>query len=164
MISLEQKLKILQDPELGYIKAWLINNKLYNKLKSELGIIHQIHNTEQLPSTSAEQSLENCIETFNKCSHYVEYRKLHLKQYLWLRRNNLLKEFQKRINYSKYHSVTHASKYSGRFSITYNKCIKDWNDGNFKFKSDYYRCFSGNFKYLERNYLLDKFLDEVLNQ
>lgn len=152
MQSQKQRMKALQDPAIASIRTWLIKNGLYDRLKSDIGLIEQ------------QDSMEKCIESFNKCRHYVEYRKLHLGQYLWLRRNNLLKEFQKKIKYSKSDSQSHASKYRGRFSITYSKCIKDWNDGNFKTKSDYYRCFSGNLKYLERNNLLDKFLIEVLTK
>ena len=168
MIKQVQLLKFLQDPEITPVRMWLINNKLYDKFKQEIGINNPKNSTDQIvsimtkSSSSDNLSIEKCINTFYMCSSYVDYRKLHMKQYLWLRRNNLLKDFQKRINYSKYDSVANATKYRGRDSITYDRCVDDWNNGNFKFKSDYYRCFSGNLKFLKRNNLLDKFLTEVL--
>ena len=160
MATKKQISTTLQSSELTYVRKWLFNNRLYSRLRDDLGLDPEkkVGDSRQL------HNMEKCIDSFNKCSHYVEYRKVHLKQYLWLRRNKLLKEFQKKINYSKSDSVTHSSKYRGRNSITYEKCIKDWNDGNFIYKSDYYRCFSGNLKYLVRNNLLDKFLDKVLTK
>lgn len=158
MATKQQISTTLQSSELDYIRMWLRNNHLYGRFRKELGL-----DPENKVGKSRElYNMEECLDSFYKCSHYVEYRKKHLRQYLWLRRNNLLKEFQKKINYSKTDSVTHASEYRGRNSITYKKCIKEWNEGNFTYKSDYYRCFSGNLKYLKRNNLLDKFLDEVL--
>jgi hypothetical protein len=158
MATKKQISTTLQSRELAFIIKWLTDNHLYGRFKKELGLDPK----KKVGDSGQLYNMEKCLKSFYECSHYVEYRKKHLKQYLWLRRNNLLKEFQKKINYTKSQSVTHASKYRGRNSISYCKCIKDWNEGRFKYKSDYYRCFSGNFKYLQRNNLLDKFLAEVL--
>ena len=160
MATKKQISTTLQSPELAFVRRWLSDNHLYGRLRKDLGLAPE----KKVGDSSQLHNMENCIDSFNKCNHYVEYRKMHLKQYLWLRRNNLLKEFQKKINYSKSHSVIHASQYRGRNSITYQKCIKDWMEGKFVNKSDYYRCFSGNFKYLQRNNLLDKFLNDVLTK
>lgn len=174
MKNKKQKTVGINNPELAYILSWLRRNDMYEKLNKDLGLEIEPDDG-NIDSSTLQQKLkklnsssihswESCIASYCKCGNYVEYRKQHMNQYLWLRKNNLLYEFQKTIKYSKSKSIVIASKKRGRNIITYDMCLKDWNDGRFKYKSDYYRCYSGNLKYLQRKKLLDKFLDEVLTK